>query len=225
MIVEYSSERARRASIHAALADPGRLAIVDQLMSADASPSELQASLSMSSNLLAHHLKVLEGAGLVRRMRSEGDRRRTYLRLNHGALEDLVPRGGEPVERVVFVCTQNSARSQLATAVWHRRCSVRTTSAGTHPAPKVHPEAIAAARRRNLPLRPHRPRHIADVLRPTDLVIAVCDNAHEELPAELHRMHWSIPDPVRASRRDAFDQVLDDLTDRINRFVPTMQTA
>ncbi len=50
--------------MYSALADPGRLAIVDQLMSADASPSELQASLSMSSNLLAHHVKVLEDAGV-----------------------------------------------------------------------------------------------------------------------------------------------------------------
>jgi ArsR family transcriptional regulator, arsenate/arsenite/antimonite-responsive transcriptional repressor / arsenate reductase (thioredoxin) len=225
MVVEDSSDRARRASVHAALADPGRLAIVDQLMSADASPSELQASLSMSSNLLAHHLKVLEGAGLVRRMRSEGDRRRTYLRLIHAPLETLVPRGGGPVERVVFVCTHNSARSQLATAVWHRCSSVPATSAGTHPAPKVHPDAVAAARRRNLPMRPRRPRQLGDVLRPTDLVIAVCDNAHEELPADLHRLHWSIPDPVRASGRDAFDMALDDLTDRIDRFTRTLQSA
>jgi ArsR family transcriptional regulator, arsenate/arsenite/antimonite-responsive transcriptional repressor / arsenate reductase (thioredoxin) len=225
MIIEDFSDRARRASVHAALADPGRLAIVDHLMSADASPSELQASLSMSSNLLAHHLKVLEGAGLVRRMRSEGDRRRTYLSLIQAPLEDLAPRGGEPVERVVFVCTQNSARSQLATAIWHRRSSVPVTSAGTHPAPKVHPDAVAAARRRNLPMRPRRPQHLDDVLRPTDLLITVCDNAHEELPADLIRLHWSIPDPVRAATRDAFDQTLDELTDRINRFAPTLKTA
>jgi ArsR family transcriptional regulator, arsenate/arsenite/antimonite-responsive transcriptional repressor / arsenate reductase (thioredoxin) len=225
MFVESFSDRAKRASVHAALSDPGRLAIVDQLMSADASPSELQASLSMSSNLLAHHLKVLEDAGLVHRRRSEGDRRRTYLTLVHAALEPLVPSGGEKVERVVFVCTQNSARSQLATAIWHRRSSVPATSAGTHPASKVHPDAVAAARRRNLSMRPRRPQHLSDVLRPTDLVIAVCDNAHEELPSDIHRLHWSIPDPVRASRHDAFDHVLDDLTDRIDRFAPTLQSA
>jgi protein-tyrosine-phosphatase/DNA-binding HxlR family transcriptional regulator len=225
MYVEDSSDRARRASIHAALADPGRLAIIDQMMSEDVSPSELQASLSMSSNLLAHHLKVLEHAGLITRLRSEGDRRRTYLKLNHAALEALVPRRGEPVDRIVFVCTQNSARSQLATAIWQRRSSVPAASAGTHPAPKVHPDAVAAARRRGLPMRPRRPRHLGEVLRPTDLVIAVCNNAHEELPTDLHRLHWSIPDPVRASRRNAFDHALDDITDRINRFAPTLETA
>lgn len=225
MLVESFSDRAKRASVHAALADPGRLAIVDHLMSADASPSELQASLSMSSNLLAHHLKVLQDAGLINRVRSEGDRRRTYITLIHEALESLVPSGGEKVERVVFVCTQNSARSQLATAIWHRRSAVPVTSAGTHPAPKVHPGAVAAARRRNLSLRPRRPQYLSDVLRPTDLVIAVCDNAHEELPPQIRRLHWSIPDPVRVARRDAFDQALDDLTDRINRFVLTVRTA
>lgn len=220
-----SSDRARRASVHAALADPVRLAIVDLLTSADASPSELQAVLAMSSNLLAHHLKVLEQAGVVRRTRSEGDRRRTYLTLMHGALETMVPRDGRRVERVVFVCTQNSARSQLATAVWHRRSEVPAASAGTHPAPKVHPDAVAAARRRNIPMRPHRPRHVGEILRPTDLIIAVCDSAHEELPADLRRLHWSIPDPVRTHRRDAFDRVLDDLTERIESFAPTVQTA
>jgi ArsR family transcriptional regulator, arsenate/arsenite/antimonite-responsive transcriptional repressor / arsenate reductase (thioredoxin) len=225
MHVEYFSDTERRATIHAALADPSRLAIVDQLMSADASPSELQASLSVSSNLLAHHLRVLEHAGLVSRTRSEGDRRRKYLTLNHAELETLVPRGGGRVERVVFVCTQNSARSQLATAVWHRRSEVPAVSAGTHPAPKVHPDAVATARRRHVPMRPHRPRHVDEVLRPTDLIIAVCDSAHEELPADLRRLHWSIPDPVRARHRRAFDRVLDDLTERIDRFAPTVQTA
>jgi protein-tyrosine-phosphatase/DNA-binding HxlR family transcriptional regulator len=225
MSVEYFSDLEKRATVHAALADPSRLAIVDQLMSADASPSELQASLSMSSNLLAHHLKVLEQAGLVRRTRSEGDRRRTYMTLNHAELETLVPCGDRRVERVVFVCTQNSARSQLATAVWHRRSEVPAMSAGTHPAPKVHPDAVAAARRRKVPIRPHRPRHVGEILRPTDLVIAVCDSAHEELPADPRRLHWSIPDPVRARHRDAFDRTLDDLTERIDRFARTVKTA
>jgi ArsR family transcriptional regulator, arsenate/arsenite/antimonite-responsive transcriptional repressor / arsenate reductase (thioredoxin) len=225
MIIEGLSDRAMRVAVHAALADPGRLAIVDQLMSADASPSELQVSLSMSSNLMAHHLKVLEGAGLVLRMRSEGDRRRTYLRLVHAPLETLVPRHDARVERIVFVCTQNSARSQLATAVWNRRSPVPATSAGTNPAARVHPDAIAAARRRNLPLRPRRPRHVHNVLQPTDLVIAVCDHAHEELPSDLYRLHWSVPDPVPAARQDAFDRTLDDLTERIDRFAPTLHTA
>ena len=223
MSVEMNSGRGRRAAIHAALADPGRLAIVDHLLLADASPSELQALLSMSSNLLAHHLGVLEHAGIVRRTRSEGDRRRTYLRLNHEALDAMVPSEARRAHRVVFVCTQNSARSQLAVAVWKRRSSLPAASAGTHPVSKVHPGAVAAARRRRLPMRPHAPRHLDDVLRRGDLVIAVCDNAHEELPADLGRIHWSIPDPVRAPVNDAFDRALDELTERIKRLATALQ--
>jgi len=110
-----------RVRIHAALADPGRLAIVDRLAVSDASPGELARSLGLSTNLLAHHLGVLEDAGLIVKARSEGDRRRVYVRLRPAAFTGLlVPR---PVRapRVVFVCTHNSARSQLAAALLAHR--------------------------------------------------------------------------------------------------------
>lgn len=222
--MESSSEFARRVQIHAALADPGRLTIVDRLLSADASPSELQAAVSMPSNLLAHHLRVLEGAGLVRRTRSEGDRRRTYLQLIPDALETMVPVASGRADRVVFVCTQNSARSQLAVAVWERRSSVPAASAGTRPAAEVHPQAVAAAQRRHLPMRPQTPQHLDDVVSATDLVIAVCDNAHEELPADTSRIHWSIPDPASGADEAAFDRALDELTHRIDRLAPILHT-
>jgi protein-tyrosine-phosphatase/DNA-binding transcriptional ArsR family regulator len=223
-MIESSDELARRVQIHAALADPGRLTIVDRLLSADASPSELQAAVSMPSNLIAHHLRVLEGAGIVRRSRSEGDRRRTYIHLIPDALDAMVPSTSSQAERVVFVCTQNSARSQLAVAVWERRSSVPAASAGTHPAAEVHPRAVAAARRHDLPMRLHTPQHVDDVVSPTDLVIAVCDNAHEELPADTSRIHWSIPDPAGGADEAAFDRALDDITHRIDRLAPTLHT-
>src|SRR4051812_28718981 len=71
----------RRAARHAALADVVRLTVIDELALGDHSPSELQSILDVPSNLLAHHLNVLEQAGMVVRRRSEGDRRRTYLTL------------------------------------------------------------------------------------------------------------------------------------------------
>ena len=218
-----SSDATRRVQIHAALADSGRLSIVDRLLLADASPSELQTALSMSSSLIAHHLGVLEGAGVVRRVRSEGDRRRSYLQLIPASLDLLLPSAAWRAERVVFVCTQNSARSQLAVAVWNRRSSLPAASAGTHPATEVHPWAVAAAARRKLPMRPHTPRHLDNVVRPADVVIAVCDNAHEELPADGRRLHWSIPAPVRLGRVDAFDRALDELIVRIDHLAPTLE--
>src|SRR5208283_6013255 len=89
MDIEQTSGVAARAAVHAALADPARLQIVDTLGAGDASPSELAAMLAMPSNLLAHHLHVLQQAGLITRRRSDGDRRRTYLQLIPGALESL----------------------------------------------------------------------------------------------------------------------------------------
>jgi ArsR family transcriptional regulator, arsenate/arsenite/antimonite-responsive transcriptional repressor / arsenate reductase (thioredoxin) len=70
MSLERNSDLARRAAVHAALADPARLAITDTLLAGDASPSELAAMLAMPSNLLAHHLHMLEQAGVITRRRS-----------------------------------------------------------------------------------------------------------------------------------------------------------
>src|SRR5438045_6327838 len=111
MAAELSSELVARARVHAALGEPSRLAMVDALTLGDASPGELGAALGLPTNLLAHHLSVLTDAGIVERSRSEGDRRRTYLRLRPDTLAALTPAAAQPVARVVFVCTHNSARS------------------------------------------------------------------------------------------------------------------
>jgi ArsR family transcriptional regulator, arsenate/arsenite/antimonite-responsive transcriptional repressor / arsenate reductase (thioredoxin) len=216
---------AQRAAVHAALGDPGRLAIVDVLVLGEASPSELQHLLDMPSNLVAHHVRVLEKAGIVARHRSEGDRRRTYLALVPGALGSLQPVADRDAVRVVFVCTANSARSQLAAAMWSGESMVPATSAGTRPASAVHPGAVAVARRRRIALAPAAPRHVADVLRPDDVVITVCDSAHEELGAGPDRLHWSIPDPARSGDDAAFDRAVDALTDRITRLAPAIHPA
>lgn len=215
----------QRTAVFAALSDPARLTIVDHLLNADASPSELRAMLSVPSNLLAHHLAVLKNAGVVRQTRSEADGRRTYLRLNHAALDGLLPSAHHRARRIVFVCTHNSARSQLAAAIWNRRSELPATSAGTNPAPQVHRGAVAAAKRFNLSMRAVKPRYLGDVLAIDDLVIAVCDNAHEELPAELPRIHWSISDPTRTAAASAFDGAVRELTARIDRLVPDVQPA
>ena len=130
---EQNESLARRAAVHAALADPARLRITDALGDGDASPKELGAMLAMPSNLLAHHLRVLEQAGLITRRRSEGDHRRSYLQLVPGALESLAGRPVRAAQRVLFVCTANSARSHLAAALWCQASSIPAASAGTHP--------------------------------------------------------------------------------------------
>jgi ArsR family transcriptional regulator, arsenate/arsenite/antimonite-responsive transcriptional repressor / arsenate reductase (thioredoxin) len=221
MFPESSSNLTRRAALHAALADVARLQITDTLQAGDASPSELAAMLAMPSNLLAHHLHVLEEAGIITRHRSEGDHRRTYLQLVPGVLDSLAPPTARAAPRVLFVCTANSARSHLAAALWRRASTVPAVSAGTHPAAAIDPGAIAAAQRHRLPLPRLRPRHIGDVRRRGDLVITVCDLAHEEL-AEPPTVHWSIPDPVPAGDPGSFDAALAQLADRVGRLAPRL---
>jgi protein-tyrosine-phosphatase len=219
MVHEQISFPARVAA-HAALADPVRLRIVDHLELGDASPSELQRLVGCTSNLLAHHLGVLERAGLVTRHRSEADRRRSYVRLVPGALDGPPRREIVPVPRVVFVCTANSARSQLAAALWTGASQVPAASAGTRPAAKVAPGAMRTARKHGLRLDQPAPRQLADVGTATDFVVAVCDNAYEELGPDRVRVHWSVPDPVRIGTAAAFDAAHDDLATRVAHLAP-----
>jgi protein-tyrosine-phosphatase len=215
-----------RARVHAALGEPARLAIVDTLMVGDASPGEIAGALGMPTNLVAHHLKVLRDAGVVVRTRSEGDRRRTYLRLLPETLTGLVPPPLRPAPRVVFVCTHNSARSQLAAALWVTRSRIPAASAGTRPAEQVHPRAVHVARRHGLSLDHARTARLSDVARRDDLVVAVCDNAHEHLgPAVPYRVHWSVPDPAPADTHDAFEAAYTDIAGRIERLVPALTPA
>jgi protein-tyrosine-phosphatase/DNA-binding transcriptional ArsR family regulator len=218
----------RRAAVHAALGDPGRLAVVDALVLGEASPSELQQLLDMPSNLMAHHVRILHGVGLVTRHRSEADRRRTYLSLVPGSLDNLRPAAAHDAARVVFVCTQNSARSQLAAAIWNDASPVPASSAGTHPAAGVHPGAVAAAHRYRVRLVPTAPQRVEDVLAADDTVITVCDAAHEELSGQasardLGWLHWSIPDPARSGRPEDFDRVVDELITRVGRLAPAVR--
>jgi len=210
--------------VHAALADPARLQITDMLLAGDASPSELAALLAMPSNLLAHHLRVLEQAGVITRRRSDGDRRRTYLQLIPATLDSLAAPPARAARRVLFVCTANSARSHLAAALWRRASTVPAVSAGTHPAARIDPGAIAAARRHRLPLPRLRPRHISDVQDDGDLVVTVCDLAREELGHQA-AVHWSVPDPVPAGDPVSFDAAVAELSHRVERLAPRLDPA
>jgi ArsR family transcriptional regulator, arsenate/arsenite/antimonite-responsive transcriptional repressor / arsenate reductase (thioredoxin) len=205
-----------RAALHAALGDPARLAIVEELAISDRAPSALSARFGLAGNLLAHHLDVLEGVGLIERHVSAGDRRRRYVRLRHHTLRNLAlettpPRDG----RALFVCTQNSARSQLAAALWRKRTGRDAISAGTHPADRVHPGALAAARRAGLDLTRAHPRALGPDDLDVDVVVTVCDRAHEELDPPEDWWHWSVSDPVDAGTRRAFDAALTELDERI----------
>ncbi len=208
-------ELIERAARFAALGDPVRLAMVDDLAVSDRSPAELGERHGLASNLAAHHLGVLERAGLIERSRSAGDGRRRYVRLRPDALRSLGVGRAVPHGPVLFVCTHNSARSQLAAAVWSDRTGSTAWSAGTQPRERVHPGAVAAARRGGLDLAGARPRRIDEIDGSPGLVITVCDRAHEEMVPEPSWWHWSIPDPVDDPSPDAFDTALARITGRI----------
>lgn len=219
-----NSERSdldRRAAKHAALGDASRLRIVDLLTLGDLSPKEIGVTLDLPSNLVAHHLGVLESVGMVARSRSEADKRRSYVHLTASALEDLIPAPAERAQRVLFVCTANSARSQLAAALWSQHSSIPAASGGTHPADRIADGAIHTAQRHDLPLPDAAPRHLDEVATETDFIITVCDSAHEALSPRGH-LHWSIPDPVRVGDESAFDAAYDDLERRISELAPRL---
>jgi protein-tyrosine-phosphatase/DNA-binding transcriptional ArsR family regulator len=204
-----------RAKRHAALGDPIRLALVDDLSTSDRTPGELSQRHGVPSNLLAHHLDVLEKAALVVRLSSSGDARRRYVHLKHEALAGLGVSFPAPDGPVLFICTHNSARSQLAAAVWSESLGEPASSAGTHPAERIHPGAVEAAARAGLDISGGRPRSIDEIELQQSLVITVCDRAHEELTPEATWWHWSTPDPVDLATPEAFDGALAALRDRI----------
>lgn len=214
-----------RARVLQALGDPVRLGVVDRLRLQDLSPDALAADLGVPGNLLAHHLKVLEKAGVVERQHSQHDRRRVYVRLVEGSLSGLLAEASElTAPRVIFVCTHNSARSVLAEALWREASDVPTASAGTDPASAINPRARAAARAAGLQVDSVTPRALADVLRPDDLVVSVCDAVNEELgPLPNTRIHWSVPDPSRVGTARAFTGAVGDLRDRVHHLAPRVR--
>lgn len=202
-----------RAERHAALGDPIRLAVAEALTGGDLSPTELGASLGIRSNLLAHHLEVLESVGLVRRTRSEGDGRRRYVSLVTEAARTLGLDARPLVEPVLFVCTQNSARSQLAAALWQATTGGVAGSAGTEPASRVHPLAVAVAGEAGIDLTGASPRHLDDAGGEWATVVTVCDRAHEAISEPT--VHWSTPDPAPIDTVDAFVDALTALEMRV----------
>jgi protein-tyrosine-phosphatase len=219
-----------RALLHAGLGDPYRLAIIDQLVLSDRAPSELAAVLGIESNLVAHHLGVLESLNLVARVVSGGDRRRRYVQLVPSTLAQLGVGNRLRVGRLVFVCTENVARSQLAALFWnHLDTGVLATSGGTRPGHRVHPGAVRAARRRGLDLRNARPGPIPD-LGAVDLIVTVCDKAHETARRRTmdEGLHWSVPDPLALDDPEAFELTAEILARRVqdlsSRVLPIRDT-
>ena len=187
--------------------------------------TELGNIVDMPSNLLAHHLDVLERAKVIRRQDSEGDGRRRYVILNP-KIAGLVTHGSSAVvARPLFICTHNSARSQFAAAMWAQRTDEAVGSAGSTPAPRVDPMAVSVAAGYGLDLSGTEPHGYHEVAETPDIVISVCDRAGEGyIPWDVPHLHWSIPDPVRKGSEVAFRTAFDDIAERIGRMLDEDRT-
>jgi len=131
------------------------------------------------------------------------------------------------VFRLLFLCTGNSARSQMAEALlnWKGRGRFRAESAGSRPADRVNPHAIETLRDYDVPWAGHAPRGIDGLERePWDFVITVCDRAKEScpiFPGQPILAHWGMPDPGdvagdEAAQRQAFEAAFLLLSRRID---------
>ncbi len=207
-----------RARAHAALGDPHRLQMVDALALGDRTFQELAAAADLPGNAAAHHLGVLESAGLIQRRASEGDRRRRYISLRPERVRGLMQLPALSPNLVLFVCTHNSARSQFAAALWRRQTGRPADSAGSQPADRIHPLAARTAATFGLDLSGMAPKGYAAITATPDLVISVCDRAHEAgSPFAAPTLHWSVPDPIRSGTRTAFRSAFADIAERVDR--------
>ena len=217
-----SGEWAERARIHAVLADPHRLAVLHHVAVGDRTPKELAGLLGLPMPLLSHHLNVLAESGLITRTTSEQDRRKRFVTLHPSAFGFLDrgwlrERAAAPSGRVVFACTQNSARSVLAAALWSDRFHRPAAAGGTTPGRRLHPAAIRTARRHDLPLLQSVPTQLNDILGEADLLVTVCDAANEHVESHPNRLHWSIPDPATSGDAKSFEMAFQQLSQRITR--------
>ena len=202
-------------------AHPLRWALMTELASSDRRVRELVAAVDEPQNLVSYHLRLLRTAGLVGARRSSFDGRDSYYHLDlarcatafgeaatalHPALLP-VDRGWPRGSSVLFLCTGNSARSPMAEALLrHRVDGVEITSAGSHPAPRLHPNTVRVLREDyGIDLEPRPPRSLDAVAgRRFDYVITLCDKIRE-VPRDhgpAATTHWSLPDPSAAADTD-----------------------
>ena len=213
-----------RVAKHAALADPARLRIVDLLTLGDLSPTELQAELGMPSNLLSHHLRTLEDAGLAIRPAPRQIGAAATSGSPPGALEGLVPGREHGARRVLFVCTRNSARSQLAVALWNQVSEIPSTSAGTHPADRIASGAIDVARRHGVALADLPPRRLDEVADDEDFIVTVAITPTRKSPTSAGSTG---PSRIRSgpNTEDAFESAFNDIARRISDLAPRLHAA
>ena len=233
--------------------EPVRWQLLRELARSDRHVQELTGLVGRPQNLVSYHLGRLRSAGLVRARRSSADGRDAYYTVELDKFSDLLAATGQslhaglrlapaapgapppgPPLRLLFLCTGNSARSQIAEAMagaWPQG-RVQAFSAGSHPKP-VHPNTARVLHERGIDpggrASKHLDRFAADHF---DHVITLCDKVREvcpEFPGHPGHIHWSVPDPAASGGDDqatlpAFRQVAADLDTRIRYLLADLGT-
>lgn len=226
-----------------------RWSLLKALAQGDLRVNELVTQLDEPMNLVSYHLKKMRQEALVTTRRSEADGRDVYYSLDLNRLRHLYLEAGAALHpslstyapdfgtskldsrRILFVCTHNSARSQIAEGLMRHlsRGRMAVFSAGSHPT-RVHPDAIRAMDVLGIDIRAQGVHHLSEFDgQPFDFVITVCDRAREAcptFPGTGVQLHWGLPDPAvvkeDAARAEAFRQVAQRLKTRIEYFLSTL---
>lgn len=229
------------------LADDTRWRLLLALRRSDYQVGELVALLKLPQNLVSYHLGILRQAGFVGMRRSDADARAVYYMLDLvvllrgyqqlGSSLQLMP---EPAPTtvvpltVVFLCTANSARSQMAEA-WLRSLSgghVPVRSAGTEPQ-TLHPLTMQVMAEVGVDIGYQQAKDVSALVGIVpDVLVTVCDLAREQCVNTLEartRLHWSEVDPLQAqgdaaAQLESFRRVRDHLRRRVEALLVLLPT-
>ncbi|MCB9450741.1 MAG: ArsR family transcriptional regulator [Anaerolineaceae bacterium] len=233
------------------LAHDLRWQIIQALAVGDYRVNELVTLVDQPLNLVSYHLKQLRDGQLVVARRSEADGRDTYYSLDLDHLGALYREAGAAIHPalagtaegdsslksrpdILFVCTHNSARSQMAEGLMRTLSDGQlvVNSAGSRPS-HIHPDAIRTMDALGIDIRSQHAKGFDDLAGQSfDTVITVCDRAREicpVFPGEGQHIHWGLPDPAaiedEAARQQAFADTAYRLQTRIQHFLQDLKTG
>lgn len=234
------------------LAHDIRWKILVLLAHSDHRVQELVRLLDQPQNLVSYHLRQLRNRSIITERRSAADGRDIYYSLDLDTFHTLYTSVGQALHpalgnieatsqqqqwhllakpiRVLFLCTENSARSQIAEALLRHlsKGKIEAYSAGSHPS-SIHPYATRVLAALEIDISQQRPKHIDEFRSQSfNCIVTVCDRARESCPPltdHPEHIHWSLPDPVAVegteeARYHAFEQTALQLKTRI-RFLLT----
>jgi protein-tyrosine-phosphatase/DNA-binding transcriptional ArsR family regulator len=226
---------------------PLRWRILTELSRSDRRVRELSAAMGEAQSLVSYHLGRLRTGGLVGARPSAADGRDSYYSVDLSRCGDLVAGAGAAlhpglrfaptdvvpgshrsrrIPRVLFLCTGNSARSQIAEAFAIDRAPfpIRAFSAGSRPKP-LHPNAVRVMRSRGIDISGWRSKHLDELVgKRFDHVVTLCDRVREvcpETPGSPQLSHWSMQDPSATGTTDAetypaFETAADEIERRVH---------